>query len=105
MFVVFAATFVAYTWSEWRVDRANESRQLSSLLVDELRQSSDDLTRMVRAYVVTGDTIYRQHYQEILDIRDGRKPRPVLYHYVYWDLVLTDDKRRVRPDRRSRCWS
>ena len=47
MFVVFAASFVVYTWSEWQVDRANESRQLSYLLVDELRQSSDDVTRMV----------------------------------------------------------
>lgn len=90
MFVVFAASFVVYAWSEWQVDRANESRHLSYLLADELRQSSDDLTRMVRAYVVTGDTIYRQHYQEILDIRDGRKPRPVTYQFVYWDLVLAD---------------
>ena len=44
---------------------------------------------MVRTYVVTGDP-YKQHYQEILDIRDGRKPRPAAYPYVYWDLVLAD---------------
>jgi hypothetical protein len=48
---------------------------------------------MVRTYVVTGDPVYKQHYQEILDIRDGRKPRPAAYPYVYWDLVLADDLR------------
>jgi hypothetical protein len=96
MFAVFAATFVVYAWSEKRIDRANEVRQHSFLLADELRQSSDDLTRTVRTYVVTGDSIYKQHYREILDIRDGRKPRPAAYQYIYWDLVLADD-RRPRP--------
>jgi diguanylate cyclase (GGDEF)-like protein len=93
MFVVFAATFVAYVWSEKQIDRANAVRLQSYRLADELRQSSDDLTRMVRTYVVTGDPIYKWHYQEILDIRDGKKPRPLLYQDIYWDLVLTDDKR------------
>ncbi|WP_218568599.1 bifunctional diguanylate cyclase/phosphodiesterase [Pseudomonas sp. 2FG] len=93
MFVVFAAAFVVYVRSEKQIDRANESRQQSFLLADELRQSSDDLTRMVRTYVVTGDPIYKQHYQEILDIRDGKKLRPLDYHNLYWDLVLADDPR------------
>ena len=93
MFVVFAATFVLYAWSEKQVDVANAARFRSYVLADELRQSSDDLTRMVRAYVVTGDPIYKRHYQEILDIRDGRKPRPITYQDIYWDLVLANDQR------------
>jgi hypothetical protein len=37
------------------------SRRYSSyLLADELRQSSDDLTRMARTYVLTGDPVYRR---------------------------------------------
>ena len=52
-------------------------------LGDELRQSSDDLTRMVRTYVVTGDPVYKQYYQDILDIRDGKRPRPEQYQNVY----------------------
>ena len=51
---------------------------------------------MVRAYVVTGDPIYKQHYQEILGIRNGTKPRPADYGNAYWDLVMAD-ARRVRP--------
>jgi signal transduction histidine kinase len=97
MFVVLATTVVLYARSEKQVDRANERRQQSYLLANELRQSSDDLTRMVRTYVVTGAPIYKQHYQEILDIRDGSKPRPADYHDIYWDLVLADNQRPRAP--------
>jgi len=93
IFVVFSITFVGYVWTEKQIDYANEMRQQSFMLAEELRQSSDDLTRMVRTYVVTGDPIYKQHYQEILDIRDGKKPRPIDYGNVYWDLVLADNGR------------
>lgn len=97
MFVVFAISFIAYVRAEKHIDRANESRIQSFLLADSLRQSSDDLTRMVRTYVITGDPTYKQHYQEMLDIRDGKKPRPLNYHYIYWDLVLSDDRRPSPP--------
>ncbi|MGZ8184225.1 MAG: bifunctional diguanylate cyclase/phosphodiesterase [Methylobacter sp.] len=85
MFIVFACLFAMYARSEKQIDRANESRFQSRLLADELRQSSDELSRMARTYVATGNPIYKQHYQEILDIRDGKKPRPVNYHDLYWD--------------------
>lgn len=81
------AVFSVYVYSEKRVDHANERRYQSRLLADELRQSSDDLTRMVRAYVLTGNPVYKQHYLDILAIREGRKPRPVDYDGIYWDLV------------------
>ena len=58
-------------------------------LVDELRQSSDDLTRMARLFVVTGDSVYLDYYQEILDIRNGVTPRPTDYSDVYWDLYVS----------------
>ena len=82
-----------YVRAEKQIDHANELRQRSIRLANELRQSSDDLTRMVRTYVITGNPIYKRHYQEILDIRDGKVPRPVDYSSVYWDLVLLDDQR------------
>ena len=59
----------------------------SYLLADELRQSSDDLTRLGRTYVVTGDPAYEQQYFDILAIRDGKKPRPANYNRIYWDFV------------------
>ncbi len=87
-----AISFTVYVQSEKRIDRANESRQLSFLLSDELRQSSDDLTRMARTYVVTGELRFKRHYLDILDIRDGKKPRHVHHQNVYWDLVLDDEQ-------------
>ena len=64
-----------------------ERRFDSYLVADELRQSSDDLTRMARTYVVTGDERYRDMYHQILAIRDGQAPRPEGYERVYWDYV------------------
>ncbi|MFZ2727037.1 MAG: EAL domain-containing protein [Methylococcaceae bacterium] len=94
VFIVFAVTFVLYVRSEKKIDYANELRSRSFLLADELRQSSDDLSRMARSYVLTGDSLYKQHFQEILAIRDGNKARPIDYYTnIYWDLVLSDDKR------------
>ncbi|KTC98495.1 guanylate cyclase [Legionella geestiana] len=67
-------------------------RYESYVIATELRQSSDDLTKMVRLYVVTGKKKYRDYYNEILSIRDGTSPRPLYYNQIYWDLV-TDGKR------------
>ena len=84
-----AVTFLVYAWSEKRIDQANDMRHQSFLLADELRQSSDDLTRMARTYVITGDVRYKLAYQAILEIRNGKQPRPGGYQNVYWDTVLT----------------
>lgn len=62
-------------------------RYASYLLADELRQSSDDLTRFARTYVVTGDPSYEAHYMNILAIRNGEKERPQDYHRIYWDFI------------------
>ena len=92
-FAVVIGTFVLYVVAEKEIDRANEARLSSLLLADELRHSSDDMTRMVRTFVATGDPVYRKRYQEILDIRDGKLPRPIDYQNIYWDLVTLDDQR------------
>ncbi|MGI3015260.1 hypothetical protein [Shewanella algae] len=68
-------------------DAAN-IRYKSYQVADELRQSSDDLTRLARTYAITGEEKYEKMYQDILDIRNGEKPRPQHYHQIYWDLVL-----------------
>ena len=65
---------------------AHTSRYASYLLADEMRQSSDDLTRLARTYVVTGDPRWEQQYLELLDIRNGTKPRPNQYEKIYWDF-------------------
>jgi methyl-accepting chemotaxis protein len=70
---------------------ANEARYMSALLADELRQSSDDLTRLARTFVVSGDEKWERQYFEILDIRNGKAARPPHYEKIYWDFRAVGD--------------
>lgn len=86
-----AAAVLAFT--QWSVDSANgdvtaarEQRFVSYKLANELQQSSNDLTRMVRAYVSTGDAKWEQEYHEVVGIRAGTLPRPGGYDGIYWDF-------------------
>lgn len=63
----------------------------SVLVADQLRQSSDDLSRMTRTYVVTGDPAYENYFHQILAIRDGHQPRPAGYSGIYWDFVTAGE--------------
>jgi PAS domain S-box-containing protein len=72
------------------LNRAQDIRYRSFLIADELRQSSDDLTRMARAYVDTGDPRFERYFWEILAIRNGELERPPHYERSYWDLVIGD---------------
>ena len=68
-------------------------REAARGLADELRRSSDDLTRMARTYAVTGDERYRRYFREILEIRNGERPQPRDYHLAYWDLITAGGER------------
>ena len=69
-------------------------RYSAQQLADSLRQTSDDLTRMVRLYAMTGDPVYRDYFNEILAIRNGDAPRPEDYFNIpYWDVVLATGER------------
>jgi diguanylate cyclase (GGDEF)-like protein/PAS domain S-box-containing protein len=95
VFFIFAIVFVMYVQSEKQIDHANETRFRSHELADDFRQSSEDLTRMVRSYVATGTPAYKQYYQKILDIRDGKVARPAAYQNIYWYSELPDDRDTV----------
>ena len=69
---------------------AELQKYYSYQLADELRQSSDDLTRMARTYAVTGNEKYQKFFNRILTIRNGQTPRPQDYNDIYWDLVTGD---------------
>jgi methyl-accepting chemotaxis protein len=71
------------------ITREHESLELAY----QLRQSSDDLTRMVRSYAATGDPSFKEHFYTILDIREGRAPRPPRHHSIHWDFVIMGDAR------------
>jgi len=90
LFLAVAISFIVYVRFEKDVDRRNIARHESLMLANELRQSSDDLTRMAHSYVATGNPVYKEYYQDIIAIRDGKKPRPSTYPIVYWELILAN---------------
>ena len=93
VFFFFVLSFFSYLEAEQAIVRAHQQRLQSFFLADELRQSSDDLTRMVRTYAVTGDTRYKDQFNEIFAIRNGEAPRPEEHHRIYWDFVLDAQQR------------
>ena len=75
-----------------------QDRKVQSLLLAyEMRQSSDDLTRLARTFSATSDTKYEKMYWDIIYIRNGEKARPENYNRIYWDLVL-EYGQKPKPD-------
>lgn len=67
---------VAALWWGQRAQSEADARALVSLrLSQELRQSSDELTRLARTYVVTADPVYETAYWQVLAVRDGSAER------------------------------
>ena len=95
---VFSLVLVVLAMStQTQISNSHEDRLQRYQLADELRQSSDDLTRMARLYAVTGDERYRDYFQRILDIRHGEALRPTRYSSIYWDYVT--DSHQYPPGR------
>ena len=78
---------IAMQQTQLEAEAAEVRRFTSYQLADELRQSSDDLTRFARTFVATGDERYEQYFRRILAIRGGEAPRPEGYEGIYWDLL------------------
>jgi PAS domain S-box-containing protein len=97
LIIIGLSTWAVYQ-TQAQLTKRYQNRFLSTRLADELRQSSDDLTRFARTYVVDGNPAFEKYYWEILDIRNGKKPRPELYERIYWDLVAGNQGRKPRPD-------
>ena len=87
MFLALVISFWLYVDAEQQIGLENSRRHISLQLANQLRQSSDDLTRMARTYAVTLDPVYKERYQAVLDIRSGKRPQPAGYQYIYWDLL------------------
>ena len=90
-------TIAVMLFTQWNLTQANQAisqahsqRYRSYQLADEFRQSSDDLTRLARTYVVSGDKRWEDQYMEIVEIRSGKKQRPGGYEDIYWDFRAAD---------------
>lgn len=92
--------------NQQQLSELEENRYQSYLLADELRQSSDDLTRMARTLAVTGDVHFETLYRQVLAIRDGEQPRPLDYQRPHLDFLAAGQDSRLAPRARPRrCWN
>ncbi|MDD2865049.1 MAG: hypothetical protein PHC99_10085, partial [Methylococcales bacterium] len=74
------------------VGSAQEHRQQAMALAYDLRQETEQLTLLVRAYTKTAQTRYLTYYYDILAIRLGEKPQPDNYTSAdYWDQVIAGE--------------
>jgi signal transduction histidine kinase len=90
-YLVIAAALGAVTgylfFNQRFLEESQNARFASFLLADELRQSSDKLTRFARLFVASGDERYRQYYNDMLALHADEQARPVNYARLYWDML------------------
>ncbi|MEH6495233.1 MAG: PAS domain-containing protein [Pseudomonas marincola] len=84
--ILLALIFSLASYSK-KLAEAEKQRYRAVILADQLRQSSDDLTRMARTYAVTNNPIYEEYFKHILAIRNGDAERPPNYFGNFWDIV------------------
>ena len=81
-----------------RQHREIDERVVDSInLAHELKQSSDDLTRFARAFIITGEQRFKMYYEAIISIRDGKQAHPKEFSPSYWDHVAAHNL-ELNPD-------
>ena len=94
-FIFVAIVINKYQKSTVALEDAYQMQYKSLILAQELRQSSDDLTRMARTYVITGNSMFEEQFKTVLNIRNGESPRPNRYNGIFWDFYTLGDKKPI----------
>ena len=92
IFSAIASELLARNKNEQQINKSS-TRYLSYILADEFRQTSQDLTRLCRTYVATGEEKYWQAYWQIVQWRNGEIKRP-----EYVDKALYRGERKKQSD-------
>ncbi|GHG05919.1 sensor histidine kinase [Thalassotalea marina] len=90
IFITGLSVYFVFT-SLSQLEQTEKLRFQSLSLSNQVRQSSDQLTLMARAYASTGNEKYLRFFNQILAIRNGKAPRPANYDRVYWDFLMPQD--------------
>lgn len=97
IFLLIIAILTMAYWiksTSYKLSAVESDRYQMIVYADVLRQSSDDLSKFARLYVVSGNKTYKDTYYNILDIRNGAKKRPLNYQNVYWDIMEPERSNR-----------
>ncbi len=85
--LAFATLAVLLDLNDKELHAREQNRFECASLANWLHMSSDELTRLVRTYVVTGRPIFEKYYWYLLDIRNGKQPWPDDTSGEYWDML------------------
>jgi hypothetical protein len=91
LIITSASLFKSIYTDQQELINVQENRYDSYLLTTLLRRSSDDLTRLARMYVVTGNPLFEKQFHDVLAIRNGQSPLPANYDRVYWDFMAVNN--------------
>lgn len=75
-FVIIIIMTVLLFYNNSMIVNAQKTAYESNKIADELRDSSEDLTKYVRTFVVTGEPKYERKFWQVLNIRNGKEARP-----------------------------
>ena len=82
--------------------QASDRRDHALALVHDVREETERLARLVRAYVTTADARYLLYYYDVLAIRQGVKPPPIAEDIgLYWEHVISGRRAHSLPSGQS----
>lgn len=73
------------------ISKVQERRFQSIQLSDQLLQSSNNLTNLARIFAQTGEAKFKEYFFYVIDIRSGKRDRPIDYGRAFWDFVLAGE--------------
>ncbi|EKF9772421.1 response regulator [Vibrio cholerae] len=90
--------------ADLRLESHQYSEQLFHFyrLSQELKQSSDHLTKFARAYASTGNERWLRMFNQVLNVRNGKLPAPSNNDYEFWDVVVLNDSSELTPNANQR---
>lgn len=75
-FAIIIIMTVLLVYNNSMIVNAQKKAYESDKIADELRDSSEDLTKYVRTFVATGEPKFEKEYWHVLNIRNGKEARP-----------------------------
>ncbi len=82
-----------YIQSNEKIQTLESEKSQALSVIDRVQQSSEDLTKMVRAYVSTGDDRFINYFNDILAIRAGKMERPRNYDSTFWAETMATGRK------------
>jgi len=83
-------------------ERASALRTDTMQLVQQLREETALLRRLVSSYTASGDARYLLYYYDVLGVREGSKPAPTTGDPIlYWEEVIAGHRAHKLPEGRG----